>query len=119
MLRGLLLAGMVPHHPEKAEHHPMTHGSQPARYPYEPLARHVATRIGLPYCPNPVGCSDCTAGVHAAPRLIADYLGVTNDRIRAWRAVGGVPELAADRVLIAVDSHPALVWPEMYALAGV
>lgn len=44
-------------------------------------------------------------------RYLADQLGVSIDVVVAWRH-RGLSHKQADRVAIAMDLHPAIVWPD-------
>lgn len=79
------------------------------RFPYEPLARIVAVRMGLVYCPGRKGCPGCAAGGdHAGPPAVGRYLGFHESAPRRW-VTAGIPEESAERAAHELGLDPALV----------
>ena len=87
----------------------MTSAAASIRYPWEPLHRKVADRLGLPYCPGTEGCPGCSSGFHAGPAAVARFLGVSTTAPLRWRDGGGIPERTADVVVMRVGWHPTEV----------
>lgn len=95
------------------------------RYPFEPLHRLVAVRVGLPYCPGyrvdpatqaHVVCGDCAQKIHCGPAAAARYLGVSTSAPQRWREEGGIPEPTADMIVLGIKLHPVLIdgWRDLW-----
>lgn len=78
-----------------------------ARLPFGPLDRLLAGELVLNW----------RAGWTVGPflsALIAELAGVNRASVARWRASGGIPEQAADRVACALGRHPSNVWGDAW-----
>lgn len=83
-------------------------GSGP-HYPFEPLHRVIAARLGLPYCPGVKNCPGCSQQIHAGPAAAARYLGKSTTAPYRWNERGGIPEATADALALSIGLHPMLI----------
>lgn len=81
------------------------------RYPLRPAIHALAAVTGR--APHPDGLATCCPQCPfcASLYLLADTAGVTARTVARWKAEGGIPEPAADRLACELGLHLDIIWP--------